>query len=166
MLSTGRELSAVDRVNQALVSGIGGVTVIATLKLFASGQLAISAGNAWYLSDLDEFCGKQEPHTRHSPQRLKALREHALIEGAVSSNRIEGVSLEVSRLRDLLVSLRPLFRDRDEEDVRGYRDALDWIHKNALVIPISEESLLRLHAMALAEIREAGTYKERDCGIR
>src|SRR2546429_9470716 len=29
--------------------------------------------------------------TNQSPQTLKALREHALIESAVSSNRIEGV---------------------------------------------------------------------------
>ena len=74
------------------------------------------------LSDLGEFRGKQELYTRQSPLRLKALREHALIESAVSSNRIEGVSVEPSRVRDVVVSARPLFRDRDEEEVRGYSD--------------------------------------------
>ncbi len=49
--------------------------------------------------------------TRQSPQRLKSLREHALIESAVSSNPIEGVAVEPSRVRDVLVSRRPLFRD-------------------------------------------------------
>lgn len=50
-----------------------------------------------------------------SPQRPKALREHALIESAVSSNHIEGVAVEPSRVREVLDSPKPLFRDRDEE---------------------------------------------------
>ena len=101
---------------------------ISTLKRFTNGNYAIHPATAWYLSDLGEFHGKQELYTRQSPQRLKALREHALIESAVSSNRIEGVSVESSRVRDVLVSPEPLFRDRDEEEVRGYRDALTLIH--------------------------------------
>lgn len=36
-----------------------------------------------------EAVRQQEPFTRQSPQRLKALREHAIVESAVSSNRIE-----------------------------------------------------------------------------
>lgn len=95
-----------------------------TLRLFVHDRAAIPPATAWYLSDLGEFRGKQELYTRQSPQRLKALREHALIESAVSSNRIEGVSVEPSRVREVLISPRPLFRDRDEEEVRGYRDAL------------------------------------------
>ena len=78
----------------------------------------------------------------------KPLREHALIESAVSSNRIEGVSVEPSRVRDVLVSPPPLFRDRDEEEVRGYRDAITWIHQEAATIPLSEKTIWRLHAMA------------------
>ena len=86
-----------------------------TLRLFATRQYPIHPTTVWYLSDLGEYRGKQELYTRQSPQRLKALREHALIESAVSSNRIEGVSVEPSRVRDVLISPHPLFRDRDEE---------------------------------------------------
>lgn len=136
-----------------------------TLHLFATGQHAIHPATAWYLSDLGEYRGKQELYTRQSPQRLKALREHALIESAVSSNRIEGVSVEPSRVRDVLVSPRPLFRDRDEEEVRGYRDAITWIHQDAGVIPVSEETIRRLHAMARGEIWDAGKYKDKDGDI-
>ena len=71
-----------------------------TLCQFALGQAAIPPATAWYLSDLGEFRGKQELYTRQSPQRLKAQREHALIESAVSSNRIEGVAVDRDRLRD------------------------------------------------------------------
>lgn len=90
-----------------------------TLRQFATGQAAIPAATAWHLSDLGEFRGKQELYTRQSPQRLKALREHAMIESAVSSNRIEGVSIDPDRVRDILVAPKSLFRDRDEEEMRG-----------------------------------------------
>lgn len=136
-----------------------------TLRLFASAQFQIPATTAWYLSDLGEYRGKQELYTRQSPQRLKTLREHALIESAVSSNRIEGVAVEPSRIRELLVSPRPLFRDRDEEEVRGYRDALTWIHQDAATIPFTEQTIKQLHAMARGQIWDAGKYKERDGDI-
>lgn len=136
-----------------------------TLRTFANSNFAVPPATAWYLSDLGEFRGKQELYTRQSPQRLKALREHALIESAVSSNRIEGVSVEPSRIRDVLVSPRPLFRDRDEEEVRGYRDALTWIHQDAASMTVSNATIQRLHAMTRGEIWDAGKYKENDGDI-
>ena len=93
------------------------------------------------------------------------MREHALIESAVSSNRIEGVALDSSRVRDVLVAPRPLFRDRDEEEVRGYRDALEWIYRESAGIEVSEETIRRLHAMARGQIWDAGLYKEKDGDI-
>ena len=132
-----------------------------TLKLFVAGKLSIHPATDWYLSDLGEYRGKQELYTRQSPQRLKALREHALIESAVSSNRIEGVSVEPSRIRDVLVSPRPLFRDRDEEQIRGYRDALTWIHQDVAGMTVSETSIQRLHAIARGEIWDAGNTRRR-----
>ena len=106
-----------------------------TLRLFSTKDFPVPAGTSWYLADLGEFRGKQELFTQQSPQRLKTLREHALIESAVSSNRIEGVLVEPSRLRDVLAAPKPLFRDRDEEEVRGYRDALKLVHEGARVCP-------------------------------
>lgn len=136
-----------------------------TLRLLAVGNTSIPAGAAWYLSDLGEYRGKQELYTRQSPQRLKTLREHALIESAVSSNRIEGITVKPSRVRDVLVSPKPLFRDRDEEEVRGYVDALTWIHRDAQRIPISNETIRRLHAMTRGQIWDSGLFKERDGDI-
>lgn len=136
-----------------------------TLRQFATAQIAVPASTAWYLSDLGEFRGKQELYTRQSPQRLKALREHAMIESAVSSNRIEGVAVDPSRVRDVLVTPRPLFRDRDEEEVRGYRDALAWIHAEAIGITVDEQTIKRLHALARGQIWDAAQYKEKDGDI-
>ncbi|TAK54583.1 MAG: Fic family protein [Gammaproteobacteria bacterium] len=136
-----------------------------TLRLFASRRFEIPATTAWYLSDLGEYLGKQALYTQQSPQRLKALREHALIESAVSSNRIEGVELEPARVRAVLAAPQPLFRDRDEEEVRGYRDALAWIHADATPITVSEETVQRLHALTRGQIWDAGQFKDKDGDI-
>ena len=139
--------------------------VMKTLTLFSDANVAIPASTSWYLDTLGEFRGKQELYTRQSPQKLKVLREHAMIESAVSSNRIEGVSMETSRIQSVLVATQPLFRDRDEEEIRGYRDALAWIHDHAADIPLDEDSLKRMHAMARGQVWDAGKYKERDGDI-
>ncbi|MDP1679689.1 MAG: Fic family protein [Candidatus Nitrotoga sp.] len=136
-----------------------------TLRLFAAKDFSIPASASWYLADLGEFRGKQELYTQQSPQRIKTLREHALIESAVSSNRIEGVSVDPSRVRDVLVAPNPLFRDRDEEEVRGYRDALKLIHDGAPRSPVSEATVCELHRLAHGQIWDAGLYKEKDGDI-
>ena len=136
-----------------------------TLRLFSAKDGSVPANTSWYLADLGEFRGKQELYTQQSPQRLKVLREHALIESAVSSNRIEGVSVDPSRVRDVLVAARPMFRDRDEEEVRGYRDALKRIHETGTGMPVSEASIRELHQLARGQIWDAGLYKERDGDI-
>jgi hypothetical protein len=64
-----------------------------TFTLFNPGPYSVPGGTSWYLADLGEFRGKQELYINQSPQRLKTLREHALIESAVSSNRMEGVTV-------------------------------------------------------------------------
>lgn len=115
---------------------------------------------AWYLADLGEARGKQELFTRQSPQKLKLLREHALIESAVSSNRIEGVEVDKSRIGTLMFG-KPTLRDRDEEEVRGYRDALKLVHEKGAKFPISEATIKKLHKLCRGEIWDAGVYKER-----
>lgn len=69
-----------------------------TLKKFLAGLEAIPATTTWYLAEISEAKGRQELYKKQSPQRLNSLREHALIESAVSSNRIEGVEVEQKRI--------------------------------------------------------------------
>ena len=128
-----------------------------TLRLFSRKFESVPASTSWYLADLGEARGKQELFTRQSPQRLKVLREHALIESAVSSNRIEGVEVDRSRIATLIFG-QPLLRDRDEEEFRGYRQALTWIHECGAKLPISEETVLQLHRLARGDIWDAGQY--------
>jgi Fic family protein len=135
-----------------------------TLRQLAAEPPTIPTRTGWYLSDLAEAKGKQELFTRQSLQKLKILREHALIESAVSSNRIEGVEVDKSRVATLLFG-KPALRDRDEEEVRGYRDALKLIHENGAKLPISETTIRKLHKLCRGEIWDAGQYKEKDVDI-
>jgi Fic family protein len=88
--------------------------------------------------------------TKQSPQRLRVLREHALIESAVSSNRIEGVNVDQARIATIIFG-KWLLRDRDEEEVRGYRDALKLIHEQGAKLSVSEETIKRLHRVTRGE---------------
>jgi Fic family protein len=135
-----------------------------TFRQFNQHPVSLPSTTGWYLADLGEARGKQELFTRQSPQKLKALREHALIESAVSSNRIEGVEVEQKRIGTIIFGQSPL-RDRDEEEVRGYRDALRLIHEKGAGLPVNEETILRLHMLSRGKPGDAGQYKQRDSDI-
>lgn len=129
-----------------------------TLRRFETPLSNVPVATAWYLSDLGEAKGKQQLFTKQSPQKLKALREHALIESAVSSNRIEGVEVDRARVGTVLFG-KALLRDRDEEEVRGYRQALDLIHTRGASLPISEDTIRELHSLSRGGVGDAGEYK-------
>jgi Fic family protein len=131
-----------------------------TFRQFAAGLPAVPTATAWSLTDLGQALGRQDMFTKQSPQKLKALREHALIESAVSSNRIEGVEVEPKRVATLMFGT-PLLRDRDEEEVRGYSDALKLIHEKARTLPVSVDTVQMLHRMTRGDIWDAGKFKQK-----
>jgi len=135
-----------------------------TLRQLAAEPATIPTRASWYLADLAEAKGKQELFTRQSPRKLEVLRAHALIESAISSNRIEGVEVDKSRITTLMFG-KPALRDRDEEEVRGYRDALKLIHENGAKLPVSEATIKTLHQLCRGHIWDAGQYKEKDVDI-
>jgi Fic family protein len=135
-----------------------------TLSRFAANLAEIPTSTAWYLADIAEAKGRQQLFTRQSPQRLKALREHAMIESAVASNRIEGVEIDPSRVRAVVLGT-PSPRDRNEEEVRGYRDALRLIHSSHEELEVSEATIRELHEISRGGEGDAGQYKTHDVDI-
>jgi len=135
-----------------------------TFRQFASKPESIPAATSWYLADLGEARGKQDLFTKQSPQKLKVLRENAMIESAVSSNRIEGVTVDQARIKTVVFG-KSLLRDRDEEEVRGYRDALKLIHEQGRRLSVTEKTILNLHRLCRGNIWDAGKYKEKDGDI-
>jgi Fic family protein len=140
------------------------IPVPTTLRLFAAQPPDVPMVAAWYLADLSEARGRQESFARRSPQRLQALRENAMIESAISSNRIEGVEIEASRAQAVVLG-KPRLRDRNEEEIRGYRDALDLIHERHQALAVSERTIIELHRLSRGQGGDTGTYKQRDIDI-
>ena len=118
----------------------------------------------WELGDLAEMKGHQELYTRQSPQKLKQLREFSIVESAVSSNRIEGISIDMNRVGTVVFGTTAL-HDRNEEEVRGYRKALDLIHTDFDRLPLSTETILRFHALSSGSAWDAGRFKEKPVDI-
>lgn len=113
-----------------------------------------------------EAKGKQDLWTKRKPEVLQSLREQATIQSAESSNRIEGVTISANRLRPLLIG-KSKPRDRSEEELDGYRKALDWIFKQKQSIPINSRVILKLHELAqggsmFAGRGDAGQWKQRN----
>ena len=124
-------------------------------------DFALPMSSAWLFNDIAEAKGKQELFTRQSPQVLKALREMALIQSAESSNRIEGVTVDADRLRPLVLgNTRP--RDRSEQEVQGYRLALNEIHTRHDKLPINAATLKHVHALCQSASGDAGQFKKLD----
>ncbi len=124
-------------------------------------ELTISIGVSWQLGSVMEFKGRQELYEKQNPEVLRTLRELAIVESTESSNRIEGVTVEPGRLRPLVLGrARP--RDRSEEEIVGYRNALNWIHTDPIAIFVTPETIQRLHAIAQAGAGDAGQWKAQD----
>jgi len=135
-----------------------------TLKQFITSLKMVPVTTSWYLTEISEAKGRQDLYAKQSPQRLKALKEHALIESAVSSNRIEGVEVDQKRIGTIIFG-KSLLHDRSEEEVRGYREALNLIHERGAELPITEDTCRKLHGLVRGDMWDAGKYKEKDSDI-
>lgn len=125
-------------------------------------QLPMSA--VWLMSDIAEAKGRQEMYAKQSPQLLKALREMAMVQSVESSNRIEGVTVAAERLRPLVLgNSRP--RDRPEQEVQGYRNALQRIHAGAADLQVTPATLRDLHRTIQEGGGDAGNWKAIDNDI-
>jgi len=122
-------------------------------------QLPLAA--VWMMNSISEYKGKEELYTKQSPQILNALVEMAMIESAESSNRIEGVTVDRQRLKPLIIgNSKP--RDRSEEEVAGYRKALDIIHEKYNNLVISPETIQELHRLSRLDVGDAGQWKKKN----
>ncbi|MCX6348157.1 MAG: Fic family protein [Candidatus Aureabacteria bacterium] len=135
-----------------------------TLEQIRDSSCKVPLPISWYLSELGRVQGAQDLFTKQSPQRLKVLLEHAIAQSAVSSNRIEGVEIDRTRV-DTVVFGHPSLRNRDEEEVAGYRDALNLVHSRGAKLPVNEATILRLHTLSRGGIGDAGQYKTKPVDI-
>jgi Fic family protein len=109
-------------------------------------HLTFGAAELAAIHRLGEARGRQDLFLRQYPEQLNTLRTHAQIESTESSNRIEGIVAAPGRVRDLVVH-HTSPRDRSEQEIAGYRDALQLIHESHADLRLTENHVLQLHQL-------------------
>lgn len=131
------------------------------MRSFSQSHLDVSIpmATSWLMGACMEGKGKQALWLTKRPETLAALRELAIVQSTESSNRIEGVTVPTKRLHPILLDgERPI--DRSEEELVGYRRALDWIHTSHEAVSITPPAVLHLHALAQGGTTgDAGMWK-------
>lgn len=88
--------------------------------------------------------GKQEMYLKQRPAEMEKLVEIAKVQSTEASNAIEGIVTTNTRIRQL-VEEKTAPRNRDEQEIAGYRDVLNIIHESFDAIPITRSYILQLH---------------------
>ena len=88
--------------------------------------------------------GKQEMYLKQRPEELEKLVEIAKIQSTEASNAIEGIVTTNLRIRQL-VKEKTTPKNRNEQEIAGYRDVLNIIHESFDAIPITQNYILQLH---------------------
>ena len=88
--------------------------------------------------------GKQELYLKQRPEELEKLVEIAKIQSTEASNAIEGIVTTSTRIRQL-VEEKTTPKNRDEQEIAGYRDVLSIIHESFDAILLTRNYILQLH---------------------
>ena len=110
------------------------------------------------VAQIHEFKGRQELYLKQKPTALDKLIEIAKIQSTGASNKIEGIVTTSTRIQQLCMD-KTTPKNRDEEEIMGYRDVLNTIHESYQYIPIRSTYILQLH-------RDLYRYSEKSIGGR
>lgn len=96
------------------------------------------------LGYIHEYKGQQNLFIEAKADVLTHLLEIAKIQSTEASNRIEGIYTSDERIK-ALVQEKSAPRNRNENEIAGYRDVLATIHENYDYIPPRANVILQLH---------------------
>lgn len=108
------------------------------------------------VAQIHECKSRQTVYLKQKPQELEKLVEIAKRQSTEASNAIEGIRTTSTRLKQLCEE-KTTPKNRDEEEILGYRDVLNTIHENYEYIPIKTNYILQLH-------RDLYKYTEKNIG--
>ena len=95
--------------------------------------------------------GKQELYLKQRPEELEKLVDIAKVQSTEASNAIEGIVTTSTRIKQL-VEEKTTPKNRDEQEIAGYRDVLNIIHESFDAIPISQNYILQLHKILYSHL--------------
>ena len=115
------------------------------------------------LTRLHSCRGRQELFIEAEADVFTALLEVAKIQSTGASNRIEGIYTTDERL-NALVQEKVKPRNRNEEEISGYRDVLATIHESYEYIAPRPNNILQLHRdlYSFSSSAVSGVYKNSD----
>lgn len=102
--------------------------------------------------------GKQELYLKQRPEELEKLVEIAKVQSTESSNAIEGIRTTNTRIKQLMAD-KTTPKNRDEQEIAGYRDVLGIIHESFDAIPITPNYILQLHKVLYSYMRNPSAGK-------
>ena len=103
------------------------------------------------VASIYKYQGKQELYLKQRPQELNKLIEIAKIQSTEASNEIEGIVTTGTRLKKL-VEEKTSPRNRNEQEIAGYRDVLSIIHDSFDAIPITKNYILQMHKILFSHM--------------
>lgn len=112
------------------------------------------------VASIYKYQGKQELYLKQKPDELNKLIEIAKIQSTEASNEIEGIVTTSVRLKQLMEG-KTTPRNRNEQEIAGYRDVLNIIHDSFDAIPISKNYILQMHKIMFSHMNNpiAGQIK-------
>lgn len=113
-----------------------------------------------FIAKIHEYKGRQDLYLRQKPVELNRLIEIAKIQSTESSNRIEGIITTNARLKQLVTD-KTTPRNRDEEEILGYRNVLNLVHENYEFLPVRSSYILQMHRdlLKFTNLSYGGKYK-------
>ncbi len=97
-----------------------------------------------YIALIHEYKGRQQLYLSQRPDGLDKLVELSKIQSTEASNAIEGIITTNQRLVQLMND-KTTPRNKDEEEIKGYRYALNLVHESFEYILIRPNHILQLH---------------------
>lgn len=118
------------------------------------------SGTMGLIAAIYKEAGKQEMYLKQRPEELEKLVEIAKIQSTEASNAIEGIVTTSTRIKQL-VKEKTTPKNRDEQEIAGYRDVLNIIHESFDAIPLSQNYILQLHKILYSHMNNpmAGRIK-------
>lgn len=103
------------------------------------------------VASIYKYQGKQELYLKQRPRELNKLIEIAKIQSTESSNEIEGIVTTNARLKKIMKE-KTTPKNREEQEIAGYRDVLNLIHESFDAISISQNYILQIHKIMFSHM--------------
>jgi Fic family protein len=107
--------------------------------------------------------GREELYRNQLTEVLDSLAEETKVASITASSAIEGVTVEAGRGQKLALSAEPpRFRNRNEREFAGYRDAIDEIMRTRGAEALSVPFILHLHRQLFRHVDGNGGHLKAD----